>query len=159
MLVRNHWTEASEGIVLFLNYVYPFLRKYRLCQLLTCNLGVKVAQVGLAFDCGNEGRLDLFVHQFVDVKIFEERMKKNVINVVILTKSHLSVFSKHFGDQILCLRGDFDVMPLLDGPTDRRVLNEVVHLMLVLVVEWRNADDHLVDEDAESPPVQRLVVA
>ena len=45
------------------------------------------------------------------------------------------------------------------GPADGRLLDQLVHGRLVLVVEGRYADDHLVDEHAERPPVQRVVVA
>lgn len=44
-------------------------------------------------------------------------------------------------------------------PADWRVLNQIVHLILIWVVKWRDSDDHLVNQDAKSPPVQGLVVA
>ncbi len=49
-------------------------------------------------------------------------------------------------------------MLLLLWPSDRRVLDVVVHLVLVLVVEGRDADDHLVEKDAQSPPVQSVIM-
>ena len=44
-------------------------------------------------------------------------------------------------------------------PADRGTLNQLVHLVLVWVVEWRDANYHLVNEDSKCPPVERLVVA
>jgi hypothetical protein len=44
-------------------------------------------------------------------------------------------------------------MSLLVGPTNGCILDEMVHLVLVLVVERRDADDHLVHQDAEGPPI------
>lgn len=45
------------------------------------------------------------------------------------------------------------------GPADRRVLNQVVHLVLVWIVKWRNSNDHLVNKNAKCPPVERFVVS
>lgn len=49
-------------------------------------------------------------------------------------------------------------MPLGVREIDLRLLDEVVHLMLVTVEEGRDTHDHLIDEDAERPPVHRVVV-
>jgi uncharacterized membrane protein YwzB len=38
-------------------------------------------------------------------------------------------------------------------PSDRGMLDIVVHLMFILVVKWWDADDHLIKEDAQGPPV------
>lgn len=37
-------------------------------------------------------------------------------------------------------------------------LDQVVHLVLVPVEEWRDTHDHLVDQDAQRPPVYSVVV-
>lgn len=65
----------------------------------------------------------------------------------------------YFGDEITSIGGDLNAMLVEFGPADGRILNQVVHLMLVLVVEGRNADYHLVDENAQGPPVERVVVS
>ena len=37
--------------------------------------------------------------------------------------------------------------------------DEVVHLVLILVEEGWDAHNHLVDQDAQRPPINRVVVA
>jgi hypothetical protein len=49
-------------------------------------------------------------------------------------------------------------MLVLLGPSDWCMLNQVVHLMLVLVVEGWDSDNHLVDQNAERPPVNCEIV-
>ena len=44
-------------------------------------------------------------------------------------------------------------------PSDRRMLNQIVHLVLVRIVKWRNSNYHFVDQDAERPPIERLVMS
>ena len=44
-------------------------------------------------------------------------------------------------------------------PADWRMLNQVVHLILVWVVKGRDTNNHLVDQDSKRPPVQCFVVS
>ncbi len=44
------------------------------------------------------------------------------------------------------------------GPSNRCVLNQMVHLMFVLVVKRRNANYHFVNQDSQGPPIYREVV-
>lgn len=39
------------------------------------------------------------------------------------------------------------------------LFNEVIHLVLVFVEEWRNTYDHLVNKDAKCPPINRVIVS
>ena len=39
------------------------------------------------------------------------------------------------------------------------LFDEVVHLVLILVEEGWDAHNHLVDQDAQRPPINRVVVA
>ena len=49
-------------------------------------------------------------------------------------------------------------MLLLNRPSYRSILNHVIHLVLILMKEWRNSNYHLIDENPKSPPVQGVVV-
>jgi hypothetical protein len=49
-------------------------------------------------------------------------------------------------------------MLVLIWPSDWSMLDEVIHLVLVLIVEWWNADDHFVHKNSESPPIQCVVM-
>ena len=49
-------------------------------------------------------------------------------------------------------------MAIFLGPSDGRVLNEVVHLMLVWVVEGRDSHNHFVDKHSKRPPINSKVV-
>jgi hypothetical protein len=44
-------------------------------------------------------------------------------------------------------------------PADGGMLDEVVHLMLVFIVEGRDSNDHLIEQDAQGPPIQGVIVA
>ena len=44
-------------------------------------------------------------------------------------------------------------------PADRGMLDEVVHLMLVFIVERRDSNDHLIEQNAQGPPIQGVIVA
>lgn len=65
----------------------------------------------------------------------------------------------YFRDQVLRIGAHLDSMLGFLWPANRRVLDQVVHLVLIRVVKGRYADDHLVDEDAECPPVESFVVS
>ena len=39
------------------------------------------------------------------------------------------------------------------------LFDEVVHLVLILVEEGRDAHNHFVDENAQRPPINRVVVS
>jgi len=56
-------------------------------------------------------------------------------------------------DEVLGILGDREPMALFVGPPDGSVGDKVVHLVLVLVVEGRDAYDHLVHQDSKGPPV------
>lgn len=45
------------------------------------------------------------------------------------------------------------------GPANGGVLDQVVHLVLVLVVKGRDSYDHLVNKNSQCPPVQRVVMS
>ena len=50
-------------------------------------------------------------------------------------------------------------MLLFVWPPDWRVLDQEVHLVFVGAEERRDPNDHLVEEHAEGPPVQGMVVS
>lgn len=50
-------------------------------------------------------------------------------------------------------------MALLNGVGHVGIFDGPIHEMLVLVKEWRDADQHLVEEDAECPPIDSLVMS
>lgn len=39
------------------------------------------------------------------------------------------------------------------------LLNEEIHFVLVLIEEWRDAHEHFVEQDAQGPPVNRVVMS
>ena len=44
-------------------------------------------------------------------------------------------------------------------PADGGMLDEVVHLRRVFIVEGRDSNDHLIEQDAQGPPIQGVIVA
>jgi len=82
-------------------------------------------------------------------------MSKDVIHIALLSKPVLSVFFQeltqnqkekqlYFSDKVLCFRRYADSVPFLVRPSDVVVLDEEIHLMLVLVVEGRDSDYHFI---------------
>ena len=65
----------------------------------------------------------------------------------------------YFCYQVLCIGRDFNAVFGFLRPADRRMLNQIVHLVLVRIVKWRNSNYHFVDQDAERPPIERLVMS
>lgn len=60
-------------------------------------------------------------------------------------------------DEVLAVLAHGDVMSLLVWEVHRLLLDQLVHLRIILgaSVEGREADDHLVGEDSEGPPIDR----
>ena len=83
-----------------------------------------------------------------------KKHNRNHRGVVLSNSINLS----YLGDEVSRVRTDFDIVLSFLGPANWRVLNQIVHLIFVWIVKWRDSNDHLVNEDSESPPVQRLVV-
>ena len=65
----------------------------------------------------------------------------------------------YFRDEVLGCRAHLNAMLGLLWPANRRMLNQIVHLILIRIVKWRDANYHLVDENAERPPVKCFVVS
>lgn len=112
----------------------------------------------MVLDGRHERCWNLFLKQFLHVQIGKERMHQYFVHVVVLTKALSTVLVQHLGDEVSRVRTDFDIVLSFLGPANWRVLNQIVHLIFVWIVKWRDSNDHLVNEDSESPPVQRLVV-
>ena len=59
----------------------------------------------------------------------------------------------YLSDEIFRLRRDFNAVFGFLRPADWRVLNQVIHLVLVWIVKRRDTNYHLVDQDAQGPPI------
>ena len=120
---------------------------------------IEVACVVSFLDHWNVGSDDLLLHQVLDLELLEPGVGDDVFHVVDPAKSLVLVLVQQLADQVLGDLRYFEPMLVLLRPSYLSVLNQVVHLMLVLVVEGWDAYQHLVDENAECPPVQGVVVA
>ena len=49
-------------------------------------------------------------------------------------------------------------MSLGVGEVDWRLSDQEIHAMLISIEEWRDAHDHLKDQDSEGPPIHGEVV-
>ena len=49
-------------------------------------------------------------------------------------------------------------MAIFLGPSNRRILNQVVHLVVIRIVKWSDAYNHFIYQNAESPPIYCEVV-
>lgn len=65
----------------------------------------------------------------------------------------------YLGDKVFGIWANLYAVFGFLGPTNRRILNQVIHLVLVWIVKWRYSDYHLIDKNSERPPVQCLVMA
>ena len=103
-------------------------------------------------------------------------MHEDFVHITIAAKSLASIFCQHLkdekrrelkfercpsylGDQVLRFRADLDAMLAHLRPANRRVLNQVIHLVLIWVVEWRDSNNHLIDQNAKRPPVESLIMS
>jgi hypothetical protein len=84
---------------------------------------------------------------------------QDLIDIVSVAESFSLVLVQELGQQVLGVGGHREAVLFLRRPSDGPRLNQEVHFVLVLIVERRNAHDHLIDEDAEGPPVQGHTVA
>ena len=76
-----------------------------------------------------------------------------VLHIVDLAQSLGLVLVKKFANNIFGKLRNFKPVLVLLWPSYLAILNEVVHLMLVLIVERRNTDDHFIDQHSKCPPV------
>lgn len=64
----------------------------------------------------------------------------------------------YFCNQVFGIWGNFDSVTVFLGPSYRRILNQVVHLMVIWIVKRSNPNDHFVDQNTERPPIYCEVV-
>ena len=81
---------------------------------------------------------------FVTVRNERQEVNKRYTSYNNFALHHVT----YLGDEVFGVGADLDAVLGGLGPADRRVLDQVVHLVLVGVVKGRDANDHLVDQDA-----------
>mmetsp|Transcript_81445 Transcript_81445/g.230789 ORF Transcript_81445/g.230789 Transcript_81445/m.230789 type:complete len:389 (+) Transcript_81445:44-1210(+) len=123
-------------------------------QLVRVRVVVEVAGVGVPGDLGLEGRAQLLVDEVAEVDLLEPLVLLDVVDPVLQVPVALA---KVRGEQLL----DEPLRVLVEGlrEDDLPAQDLLVDAHGVLVAERRLADDHLIDEDAEGPPVDGLAVA
>ena len=65
----------------------------------------------------------------------------------------------YFSDEVFGVCADLDSVLGSLWPADWRMLDQIIHLVLVRVVKWRDTNYHLIDEDAKRPPVEGFVMS
>ena len=75
------------------------------------------------------------------------------------TKSRLAILVEQLADKILSVVGDSDSMAYWVREVDRTLSNKEVHSVLVLMEEGWDSNYHFVNQNAQSPPVNRVVVS
>jgi hypothetical protein len=65
----------------------------------------------------------------------------------------------YFWNQISRVTGNFNPMLIFRWPPNWGMLDQVIHLMLVLVVERRDPDYHFIDQNTQCPPINCVVMA
>ena len=123
---------------------------HNLLRLLAHELGVHSLR--------DEGRSDLLVAQLLEVELAEEGVRENLV-AAICTQAPAFIFLEQLLNYIFCDVADTDSVPLLVRPSDFGSLNIQEHYIAVLVIEGRDSCEHLVDQNAEGPPVGRVVVS
>ncbi len=100
----------------------------------------------------------LLLQHLFDVYFGKEGMGKDFL-VTLRSKPCILVLLQQPQDQVLSYRRDREAVPLGIGEVNRATGNTVEHDALVRIVEGRDADQHLVDQNAEAPPIDGVVVA
>lgn len=72
-------------------------------------------------------------------------MSQNFFHVTFLTEALLAALVQQSRDEVLGVVAYADLVTLRIRPADRCLLNQLIHGRLILVVKWRNADNHLVN--------------
>ena len=102
---------------------------------------------------GFKERLVLLVKKGVPLEVLEERMLHDLVGPVLGAESLLGVFLEQSVEE----RGE--LLPDGLGHFEGALADFEKEFVSVLVVEGGDADDHLVDDAAEGPPVHLLPVA
>lgn len=105
----------------------------------------------------DEGRSDLLVAQLLQVELAEEGVREDLV-AAICTQAPAFIFLEQLLNYIFCDVADTDSVPLLVRPSDLGSLDIQEHYIAVLVIEGRDSCEHLVDQNAEGPPVGRMVM-
>lgn len=101
------------------------------------------------------------------INIFEPWMIQNFFHPFFRAQSHLLIFMQklrsflsYLIDNILCLLTELNVR-MLDWvwETHWEFRDNLIHCILISVVERRNSYYHLVDQYSHTPPVHRLVMS
>lgn len=149
-------SKVFELLLLFLNLCQYFLRHNRFRRVLVDDVGVEVAyKVLIWLELGRY----LSLQQFLQIEALKEFVAKDFFSVALLAQTLLAVFEQEHRYQVLGFLADADFVFDWVGPSQWGLLDELVHLVLVLVIKGRNAYYHFVDQDAQGPPVQGVVVA
>lgn len=105
-----------------------------------------------------QGDFHGLVHELVDVNGGEERMGHDLIEVSIGTKSGLLVLVQKSHNYVNKLFGVVDLVLVLVGENNLRLLNFQEQELTFSVVERSDTDKHLINQNSYSPPVDREVV-
>ena len=109
-----------------------------------------IHEVALTYDTGFEWWLNLLGHQLVPVDVSsKEWMLLDLVSAMV-TQPPLRVPLQQSSHHTP--RFSRDVRREVEGIRE----DSLVHDVHVLVIEWRQAGHHLIDQHAESPPVNGL---
>ena len=85
-------------------------------------------------------------------------MSHHFLDVVLLSKSLFAIFLKELCNEVLCRITYINTVLLGVWPSERCLLDELVHLVLILVIKWWDADYHFVNQYSKRPPIKRVVM-
>ena len=106
----------------------------------------------------NIGRWKLLSKKFLPINVFKPLVAKDLIHTVC-TQSCFAILVKKLDDQILSIWGDRDFVAHRVREIHWSFPDEEVHSVLIAVEEWRNTNNHFVNEYTECPPVYSIVMA
>lgn len=114
---------------------------------------IEVRHIDGADDARLERRPDLLLRQLLKVDVFRKEIMALDVFRTLDTKTAGGVAGEQLG------KDGAGVFRELVSKFEGLVQDLLVHLICVLVVEGREAVDHLVEENTEGPPVNGFVVA
>jgi hypothetical protein len=100
----------------------------------------------------------LSLHKLIHVQTGEPGVVQNFLDSFGSQPCSL-IFVKQSANQIFCLFSHRDLMSLRVWKVDFALFDEVVHSVLVLVEEGRDAHKHFINQNAQCPPVHRVVMS
>lgn len=92
--------------------------------------------------------VDALFNKSLDVQAFKEGMRKNVLNIILVSKSLSLVFVQQLRYQVLGERGDRNFVAQRVREVYFLLFDQPIHFVLVFVEKGRKSNEHFIHENS-----------